>query len=80
MVRRAPPHRETDPQVDRGALIDLHHVGAVLRRRWMILCAAMLAASVIAGVLWQYVGPSATFWAGALLAAGAAALLTLAPR
>jgi MFS family permease len=41
---------------------------------------AMLAASVIAGVLWQYSGPAATFWAGALLAAGAAALVTLAPR
>jgi MFS family permease len=30
---------------------------------------AMLAASVIAGALWQYVGPAATFWAGAALAA-----------
>jgi hypothetical protein len=29
----------------------------------------MLAASVIAGALWQYVGPAATFWAGAALAA-----------
>jgi MFS family permease len=30
---------------------------------------AMLAASVIAGALWQYVGPAATFIAGAVLAA-----------
>jgi len=36
---------------------------------------AMLAASVIAGALWQLVGPGATFWAGAVLA-GISALLT----
>jgi MFS family permease len=30
---------------------------------------AMLAASAIAGALWHYVGPAATFWAGAALAA-----------
>jgi predicted MFS family arabinose efflux permease len=35
---------------------------------------AMLAASVIAGALWQFAGPGATFWAGALLA-GISALL-----
>ena len=29
---------------------------------------AMIAASVIAGALWHYVGPAATFWAGAALA------------
>jgi len=29
---------------------------------------AMLAASALAGGLWQFVGPAATFWAGALLA------------
>jgi MFS family permease len=29
---------------------------------------AMLAASAIAGALWHYVGPAATFWVGALLA------------
>ncbi|MGZ5039448.1 MAG: MFS transporter [Usitatibacter sp.] len=28
---------------------------------------AMLVASVVAGALWQYAGPAATFWAGALL-------------
>jgi MFS family permease len=41
---------------------------------------AMLAASAIAGALWQYVGPAATFWAGAALAAGAGALTMLAPK
>jgi MFS family permease len=35
---------------------------------------ALLAASLIAGALWQFVGPEATFWAGALLA-GISALL-----
>jgi MFS family permease len=29
---------------------------------------AMLIASALAGALWQFVGPSATFWAGAVLA------------
>jgi len=35
---------------------------------------AMLAASAIAGALWQYAGPAATFWTGAALAAAAAAI------
>ena len=35
---------------------------------------AMLAASALAGALWQFVGPSATFWSGAALA-GISALL-----
>jgi MFS family permease len=35
---------------------------------------AMLAASVIAGALWHYVGPAATFWVGAAFAAAALAL------
>ncbi|GAO77588.1 MULTISPECIES: polysaccharide biosynthesis tyrosine autokinase [unclassified Sphingopyxis] len=43
-----PRSRQADPQVDRGALIDLRRVGGVLRRRWMVLCAAMAAAIVIA--------------------------------
>ena len=38
---------DADPQVDRGALIDLRQIGGVLLRRWMILCAAMFAAIVI---------------------------------
>lgn len=42
---------------------------------------AMLAASVLAGALWHYVGPAATFWAGALLAAGCALVTRIAsPR
>jgi MFS family permease len=35
---------------------------------------AMLAASAIAGALWHYVGPAATFWAGAALASAAVVL------
>jgi MFS family permease len=30
---------------------------------------AMLAASALAGALWQFAGPGATFWSGAILAA-----------
>ena len=43
---------------------------------------AMLAASAIAGALWQYAGPDKTFWAGAVFA-GISAILawsTLKPR
>lgn len=36
---------------------------------------AMLAASVIAGALWHFVGPAASFWAGAVLAAASLAIL-----
>ena len=39
---------------------------------------AMLAASVIAGALWQFVGPAATFWTGAGLAAAALVLTRFA--
>ena len=35
---------------------------------------SMLAASALAGALWQFVGPAATFWAGAALAGISAAL------
>jgi MFS family permease len=41
---------------------------------------AMLAASVIAGALWQYVGPAATFWTGAALAAISALATQVALR
>jgi MFS family permease len=42
---------------------------------------SMLVASALAGVLWHYVGPAATFWAGALLAAASAAITRIAsPR
>jgi hypothetical protein len=40
----------------------------------------MLVASALAGALWQFVGPAATFWAGAVLAAASLALTRLAPR
>src|SRR5258706_1584880 len=39
---------------------------------------AMLAASVLAGALWHYVGPGATFWAGAVLAAASFAVTRVA--
>ena len=42
--------------------------------------AAMLAASAIAGALWHYVGPEASFWTGAALALAAAALTRSALR
>ncbi|HET7730623.1 MAG TPA: MFS transporter [Usitatibacter sp.] len=41
---------------------------------------AMLLASAIAGAVWHYVGPAATFWTGAALAAGAAAVTLPALR
>ena len=42
---------------------------------------SLIAASVIAGVLWSEFGPAATFTAGALLAAGTAiAVPILAPQ
>ncbi|MDH5263232.1 MAG: MFS transporter [Betaproteobacteria bacterium] len=41
---------------------------------------AMLAASVLAGALWHYVGPRATFIAGAALAAAAIAVTRCAAR
>ena len=42
--------------------------------------AAMLVASALAGALWVWVGPAATFWAGAALAAASLGLTRLAPR
>lgn len=57
ITRRLPPRRDEDPQVDRGALIDLRHIGAVLRRRWMILCAAMLAAITVAAAAYLVAEP-----------------------
>jgi MFS family permease len=42
---------------------------------------SMLVASALAGALWHYVGPAATFWAGALLALASAAITRVAaPR
>jgi len=39
---------------------------------------AMLVASALAGALWQFVGPAATFWAGAALAAASFAITRVA--
>ncbi len=41
---------------------------------------AMLVASAIAGALWSFVGPAATFWAGAFFAIACAAITKLAVR
>jgi MFS family permease len=41
---------------------------------------AMLVASALAGALWSFVGPAATFWAGALFALACAAITRLAVR
>jgi len=41
---------------------------------------ALLAASVIGGVLWETVSPSATFWAGAALAAASLPVVAFASR
>jgi MFS family permease len=41
---------------------------------------SMLLASVLAGALWHYVSPAATFWAGALLAAASFALTRFSTR
>jgi MFS family permease len=41
---------------------------------------ALLAASAIAGALWQFVGPAATFWTGAALAAASWGLTRRTPR
>jgi len=41
---------------------------------------AMLVASALAGALWSFVGPAATFWAGAFFALACAAITKLAVR
>ena len=41
---------------------------------------AMLAASAMAGALWHFLGPPATFWTGAAVAAAAASLALRTPR
>ncbi len=41
---------------------------------------AMLAASALAGALWQFVGPAATFWTGAALAALSFCIVLVAIR
>jgi len=41
---------------------------------------AMLVASALAGALWQFVGPAATFWAGAALAVASLGIVRWAAR
>ena len=41
---------------------------------------AMLVASALAGALWHYAGPAATFWCGAALSAASLAIIRFAPR
>jgi len=55
--RRPSRHVEADPQVDRGALIDLRQIGAILRRRWLVLCAAMVAAIAVAAAAYLVAEP-----------------------
>ena len=57
LSRRAPLRREADPQVDRGALIDLRHGGAILRRRWLVVGAAMIAAIIVAAAAYLVAEP-----------------------
>jgi capsular exopolysaccharide synthesis family protein len=57
LSRRTPLPRDADPQVDRGALIDLRHIGGILRRRWMVLCAAMVAAIIVAAAAYLVAEP-----------------------
>jgi MFS family permease len=45
-----------------------------------LMGAALLAASLLGGVLWTEVGPSATFWAGALVALVSLPLIVVAAR
>jgi predicted MFS family arabinose efflux permease len=61
VARHAPPER-------RGTAFGIFNLAMGI---------AMLIASAIAGALWQYVGPGATFWSGAALAL-VAALVTAA--
>jgi len=51
---------ETSPAAFRGSAFGIFHLVSGL---------ALLAASLIAGVLWDWIGPPATFVAGAVFAA-----------
>jgi MFS family permease len=53
------------------------HRGAAYGWYGVVVGATLLPASVMAGLLWQFVGPSAPFLAGSLLSAGAVILLLL---
>jgi MFS family permease len=56
---------ETAPETLRGTAFGVFNLASGV---------AMLAASAIAGALWHFVGPAATFWTGAALAAAAGVL------
>lgn len=55
--QRLPAPPQSDPQVDRGALIDLRKVGAVLRRRWLIIVTAFATAAVLAAAAYLAAKP-----------------------
>ncbi|MCJ7491388.1 MAG: MFS transporter [Dehalococcoidia bacterium] len=62
---------ELSPEERRGTFLGLYHTGIGLMA---------VAASVIAGVLWDVVGKPAPFWLGASTGFAAAALMLLLPR
>ena len=62
---------ELSPGERRGTFLGLYHTGIGL---------SAVAASVIAGVLWQYVARPAPFWLGASTGFAAAALMLALPR
>jgi len=62
---------ELSPEERRGTFLGLYHTGIGLMA---------LAASVIAGVLWDVVGKPAPFWLGASTGFAAAALMLALPR
>jgi MFS family permease len=62
---------ELAPSEKRGTFLGLYHTGIGMMA---------VAASVLAGVLWQAVGKPAPFWLGASTGFAAAALMLLLPR
>ena len=62
---------ELAPADRRGAFLGLYHTGIGMMA---------VAASIIAGVLWQAIGQPAPFWLGASTGFAAAALMLLLPR
>jgi len=62
---------ELSPEERRGTFLGLYHTGIGLMA---------VAASVLAGVLWDVVGKPAPFWLGASTGLAAAALMLLLPK
>ena len=63
---------DTAPEASRGTAFGIFH---------LVTGIALLAASLVAGILWDWIGPSATFFCGAALtAAGLAGFLALGRR